>query len=319
VSLSCAFVLGAGLGTRLRPLTDERPKPLVPIFGKPLITFAFDHLISAGVSEFVVNTHHRPEAYGRILGERDGKAVYEGCPVTFRHEPLLLDTGGGIRNVADLIGGRDFLVYNGDVLSDLPLAGAIAEHSRAGNLATLVLRSSPGPLQVRCDPTAGRITDIREAIGGRSEPKFLFTGITVLSPEIFDEIPVGEAVSIIPIYLDLIRRGARIGGCIVDEGSWFDLGSLEAYLGAHEWLQTEKLAYTAPGWPRAIDPSASVSESARLGGFFSVGAHVQIGEGATITDSVIWENARIAPGSSLTRCVVRDGCQGIGIMRGAVV
>src|SRR3954469_8725101 len=90
-----AFVLGAGLGTRLKPLTDDLPKPLVPIFQKPLITFAFDHLIASGVQEFIVNTHHLPERFAETFPETH----YRGIPITFVHEAIRLETGGGIKNV----------------------------------------------------------------------------------------------------------------------------------------------------------------------------------------------------------------------------
>src|SRR5213596_3564093 len=89
-----AFVLGAGLGTRLRPLTDDLPKPLAPIFQKPLITFALDHLIDIGVSTFVINTHKLPESFQNFFG----KNAYRGCSTTLVHEPELLETGGGIKN-----------------------------------------------------------------------------------------------------------------------------------------------------------------------------------------------------------------------------
>ena len=116
-----AFVLGAGLGTRLRPLTDELPKPLVPVFGKPLITFAFDHLLAAGVRRFVVNTHHLPELFRDSLGN----GTYRSCPLSLVHEPVLLETGGGIKNAEPLLTESSFLVYSGDVLTDLPLAPLI--------------------------------------------------------------------------------------------------------------------------------------------------------------------------------------------------
>ena len=99
-----AFVLAAGLGTRLRPLTDTLPKPLIPVGLKPLITFAFDHLIAdAGVEEFIVNTHHLAGAYAGAFPD----GTYRGRPLHFRHEPVLLETGGGIRNVADLLAPGD--------------------------------------------------------------------------------------------------------------------------------------------------------------------------------------------------------------------
>jgi len=95
-----AFVLGAGLGTRLRPLTDELPKPLVPIFQKPLITFALDHLIDIGIQEFVINTHRLPEAFAKAFPEKS----YFGTSLRFVNEPVLLETGGGIKNIETLLG-----------------------------------------------------------------------------------------------------------------------------------------------------------------------------------------------------------------------
>src|SRR5205823_7783143 len=93
-TITQAFVLAAGRGTRLRPLTEDLPKPLIPIFQKPLITFALDHLIAAGVTEFVINTHRLPERFGEVFGNGN----YRGHRVTLVHEPDLLETGGGIKN-----------------------------------------------------------------------------------------------------------------------------------------------------------------------------------------------------------------------------
>src|SRR5215469_13592196 len=120
-----AFVLGAGLGTRLRPLTDDLPKPLIPIFNKPLITFALDHLIAAGVESFVINTHHLPDRFADSLGQGN----YRGYPLTLVHEPILLETGGGIKNAESLLSKTPtFFVYSGDILTDLPLTPLIDEH-----------------------------------------------------------------------------------------------------------------------------------------------------------------------------------------------
>src|SRR5437764_9765316 len=110
-----AFVLGAGLGMRLRPLTHELPKPLVPIFQKPLITFAFDHLIDSGIEKLIVNTHRQPEAFGSVFPENK----YRGLPIEFVNEPVLLETGGGIKNVEGQLGSDPFITYSSDVLTDL--------------------------------------------------------------------------------------------------------------------------------------------------------------------------------------------------------
>lgn len=305
-----AFVLGAGLGTRLRALTECRPKPLVPIYGKPLITFAFDHLIASGITSFVVNTHHCPGAYNALPGIQH----YRGLPLTLRHEPVLLETGGGIKNVGDLIGNEPFVVYNGDVLADFPLQPVIDRHLRSGNLATLLLRSSGGPLHIQC--REGRVTDIRNRLGTGGAPSFLFSGITVLSPEIFRHIPAGEILPIIPIYLELIRSGARIGGEIVDEGLWFDLGTRESYLEVHRILKPggRVLSYLGKDWPVPVHASAHVSASARLEGACAIGAGALVGEEAFLKDCVLWENSIVAPGSRLERCVVRDGRTAGGII-----
>src|SRR5271166_1764792 len=100
-----AFVLGAGLGTRLKTLTERLPKPLIPIYGKPLITFAFDQLIAAGTGEIVVNTHHCHEEYAKAFPS----AEYRGARLIFEHEPILLETAGGIKNVERYFGGERFV------------------------------------------------------------------------------------------------------------------------------------------------------------------------------------------------------------------
>src|SRR6185503_14740760 len=104
-----AFVLGAGLGTRLRPLTNDLPKPAIPIYQKPLITFALDHLRAVGVKTFVVNTHHLAPKIERLFSGGN----YAGCPVSLVHEPDILGTGGGIRNVKGLLRNEPFIVYSG--------------------------------------------------------------------------------------------------------------------------------------------------------------------------------------------------------------
>jgi NDP-sugar pyrophosphorylase family protein len=304
--IKTAFVLGAGLGTRLRPLTDERPKPLVPIFNKPLITFAFDHLIAAGITRFVVNTHHRPEAYSRWLGESDGCAEYRGCPVFFRHEPVLLETGGGIKNAADLIGDEPFLVYNGDVLADFPLQGLIASHRRSGHIATLALRASGSERRIQCDPSTGRITDMRGLIGGRSEPSFLFTGVSVFSPEIFQHIPAGEVVSIIPVLVDLMRRGMPVGGELIDEGVWFDIGNIPSYMGVHRILNdgAHAFSYLPADWLKPVQNGARIRPGASIAGCSAVAAGADVGEDAVLENVIVWPDAKVDAGMRLRDSVV---------------
>ena len=315
-SISTAFVLGAGLGTRLRPLTDSRPKPLVPVFNKPLITFAFDHLMDAGVQKFVVNTHHRPEAYESLLGASHGRGDYRGREVFFRHEPVLLETGGGIKNAADLLGDEPFLVYNGDVLADFPLGPLIRAHSGSGNIATLALRSSGAERRIQFDTDSGLVTDMRGLIGGRPEPAFLFTGVSIISPEIHRHISDGQIVSIIPVLIDLMRRGARVGGVVVDEGVWFDIGNIGAYLEVHQILagDAHRFSYLPEDWRQVVAPGAVLDPSATLTGGTAVGEGARIGKGAILEDVVVWPGEIVEPSTRLCRVVLAAGrmCESVG-------
>lgn len=304
-----AFVLGAGLGERLRPLTDQLPKPLIPVFRRPLITYAFDHLLAAGVGEFVVNTFHLPAAYARAFPDQ----AYRGAPIHFRHEsPVRLETAGGIANVRDLLGDEPFFVYNGDILTDLPLAPLVAEHHRRGNLVTLALRSSGPALHIAHDPRSGLITDIRGRAGTGNEGELLFTGVYVVSPEFFNWLTPGKVESVIPVFLNMIRQGARLGGIVIDEGSWWDLGDRAHYLEAHWKLSTLNSHFPSYGEPNAhgrepIDPTAAVSAAARLSGLNVIGHDAVIEAGAELQDCIVWCGARVAADARLDRCIVRSG------------
>ena len=304
-----AFVLGAGLGTRLRPLTDKLPKPLVPIFNKPLATFALDHLIDAGVSRFVINKHHCPEAYERILGGNGDRTNYRGYELRFRHEPVLLETGGGIKNAHDLLGDEAFILYNGDVLADFPIEPLIEAHCTSGNIATLALRSCGAEKRIQCDPQTGKITDLRGIIGGRSEPAFMFTGISIFSPRIHQHIPSSAPISIIPVLADLVRAGENIGGHIVDEGLWFDIGTPEAYIDIHRLLSKahHHFSYLPPDWLQHSSPSASISPEAKLLGCSAVGAGSVVPADTTLDDCIVWPDTIVPGGISLANTILARG------------
>lgn len=302
-----AFLLGAGLGTRLLPLTALRPKPLIPLWNKPLATFAMDHLIASGCERFLINTHHCPQEWHRLFSTPS--ASYRNCPIHFRHEPTLLETGGGLKNMEDLAGGEPLLVYNGDILADFPLAPAIWRHQEAGNIATLLLRSSGGPLQVQWNSQTGQIEDIRRSLGTSNANAYLFTGVYLVSPEIFAWLPPGERLSIVPVLLSLIRAGRKVGGHLVDEGVWLDLGKRDAYLSAHQLLKERQLtlSYSLDSPLRPVAEGVDLPASTKVEGFVSIGPGCRIGENVTLKDSVLWENVSVAAGSSLQRCVVRSG------------
>jgi mannose-1-phosphate guanylyltransferase len=220
-----AFILGAGLGTRLRPLTENLPKPLVPIGNKPLVTFAMEHLEAVGVREIMINTHHAAQRWSEFFPEKK----YRNLHLSFRHEPILLDTGGGLKNVEDFFPKKStFIIYNGDILSTLPIARAIEHHQKTGNLITMVLRNNSEPKHVSLGEN-GRITDIRGMLGTGQKGEYLFTGIHIAQTEIFEHIPDARPQSIIKIYLELIQQKLPIGGMVINEGEWSDIGTPAEY------------------------------------------------------------------------------------------
>jgi len=221
-----AFILGAGLGTRLLPLTEQCPKPLLPIGGRPLITYAMDHLLTIGVDRFIVNTHHRPRAYEEAFPE----GGWRGTPISFRYEPVLLDTGGGLKNIEDLLDEDEaILCYNGDVVADFPLRNLVEAHEQARPQATLALRSV-GPLMNVSINGRGEICDLRHTLGDPGVRTCLFTGIYAVETSVLGLLEAGKIESIIPAFLrSIVNNPGSVRGAVIDEGAWHDVGSQEAY------------------------------------------------------------------------------------------
>ena len=308
-----AFILAAGLGTRLRPLTDELPKPLIPIFQKPLITFALDHLISAGVNRFVINTHLHPELFQRFFARHE----YAGFPVTLVHEPDLLETGGGIKNAEAHLSspaGAGFLTYSGDILTDIDLQGLIDEHFRRGNDVTLALRHTGLASAVALRDH--RVVDISNRYGFAGNVDF--ANVAVWNSAIFQQIPPRKKISFIPIIADWIARGGRIGGVVVDEGKWFNISSRAEYLEVHRTILRENWKprfIKAAEWPECIASNAIVDPSARLRGCTVVGGNCRVGAEAVLDDTILWPDAEIASQSRLEACIVRSRKRVSGIYR----
>jgi mannose-1-phosphate guanylyltransferase len=296
-----AFVLGAGLGTRLRPLTDDLPKPLIPIFQKPLITFALDHLCGLGVESFVINTHHLGTQFEYLLGG----GTYAGHPLRLVHEPDLLGTGGGIKNVEGLLRPEPFIVYSGDLLTDFALEPLIEEHFRKRNDVTLALRKTGLAAGVALQN--GRVVDIENKYGHAGE--YDFANVSVWNPEIFQRIPPAQNISFIPILAEWIGQEGKIGGVVLNDGKWFNIGSRAEYLEVHRIIKEErwKPDYVCPAeWPVHVAADAAIDPSARLLGFYSVGAGCRVGAAAILEDTILWPGAQIASRCHLRNCIVRS-------------
>ena len=224
--INTAFILGAGLGTRLRPLTENTPKPLLPIGGRPIITYAMEHLRSLGVKRFIVNTHHCAEKYAEAFPEKNWK----GIPITFRHEPVLLDTAGGIKNIEDLIAGEEcIIVYNGDIITNLPIAPLIERHFALRSSVTMALRSSGPLLNVNIDKE-GFVCDMRHTLQNPGIQSCLFAGVYIVEKAFLKRLQAGKIESIVLPLVEMIKENPHsVGSVVIDEGYWYDLGTLDEY------------------------------------------------------------------------------------------
>ena len=309
-TITQAFVLAAGLGKRLRPLTEELPKPLIPIFQKPLITFALDHLINVGVESFVINTHKRAELFENLFSSDD----YQGHSITLIHEPDLLETGGGIKNAERYLCSGPFLTYSGDILTDINVQALIDEHFRRGNDVTLALRDTGLASDVALRDH--RVVDIANRYG--TIGNFDFANVGVWNSNVFEQIPSRQKISFIPILADWIGKGGKIGGVVMNDGNWFNIGSRTEYLDVHRTILRERWTphyVQLREWPQRVAKSAIVDSSAQLRGCSVVGENCQVGAEAVLEDTILWPASQIASKTQLHGCIIRSEKKVSGVYR----
>ncbi len=224
-----AMVLAAGRGERLRPLTETLPKPMIPVAGKPLISYTLTYLKNCGVDEVVVNLHHLGDAIRDYVG--DGGQW--GLRIFYSWERKLLGTGGGIQKAAPHLFGETFVVMNADILMELDLHDVLRFHRENHAAVTMVLRRDPEVERFGAIETDGYGL-VRQVLGKLAVPsgpwnRLMFTGVHVLEPEVFSYMQNRQnAFSIIDVYLDMLRAGERIMG-YETKGFWTDLGTRARY------------------------------------------------------------------------------------------
>lgn len=224
-----AMILAAGLGTRLRPLTNDRPKALVEINGRTLLEITLGRLRAAGITDVIVNTHHFADLVEQFLGSRDF-----GMRIAISHEPVLLDTGGGLKHAAWFFDDEPFVLHNVDVLTNIDLASMLRFHREQDALAVLATqdRATSRPLLFdrRCELCGRIVADGEREMARPLETELrplAFDGIHILSPRIFDLLLEEGVFSIIPAYLRLAAAGESIRCYRADEFYWRDLGRPE--------------------------------------------------------------------------------------------
>ena len=233
-----AMVLAAGLGTRLRPLTNDRPKALVEVAGRTLLEITLMRLKSFGVEDVIVNTHHFAEMVEGYLAAHGGF----GMRIAISREDMLLDTGGGLKNAAWFFRDSEepFLLHNVDVLSGIDLAGMAGFHAERGALATLAVQTRETSRPLLFDEhgqLCGRVLKDgeREMARPAEQAKALaFAGIHVISPRIFDLLSEDGVFPIIPAYLCMAAAGEKISAYRAEGAYWRDLGRPESIAAAEQ-------------------------------------------------------------------------------------
>jgi len=239
-----AMILAAGLGMRLRPLTDARPKALVEVAGRTMLEITLERLRKFGVNEVIINTHHLAEKVREYLESRKNF----GMRIKISREEILLDTGGGLKKAAHFFLAEDsdepFILHNVDVISTIDLAQMVRFHVERGALATLAVQARPTSRPLLFDQDArfhGRAS--QDAL--MNEPGMLalaFSGIHVISPRIFEKITEGGVFSIIDSYVRLAGEGESIVAFRADEYYWRDLGRPENVTQATRDLASDKFS-----------------------------------------------------------------------------
>ena len=300
-----ALVLAAGLGTRLRPLTEHVPKPLLPVAGVPILGHSLAQLAAAGCEAAAVNLHH----LGEQIRHRFGGA-HAGMPLTWSEEPELLGTLGALHPLRDFFAPADLvLLINGDSLCRWPLRRLVRQHLAGGAAVTLLLTSRPDPAQfgggVGIDRD-GNVTSFRpgDPEQGEVAARHVFAGVHVFSPDLLSRVGPGFSDVVRELYKPMLAEGAKIR-TVVDAGPWHDMGTPQRFL--EGVLDRARASWPERLWRRSwISPEASLGSGCRVRRS-SIESGARVGEGARVERSVLLPGARIGPGSVVREVIVGFG------------
>ena len=317
-----AMVLAAGLGTRLRPLTYEIPKPMVPVLDRPVMAHILGHLRRQGFGEVIANLHYFPDAVRGYFGDR----------IEYRYEEELLGTAGGVRNVRDFFGDDPVVVISGDALTDVDLNALLERHREAGGIATLTVKKVPDTREfgVVIHDSEGRIQGFQE----KPDPAEALSdlgncGIYCFSPEIFDYFPdrpfADWAQDVFPALLendvpfhvyettDYWNDVGSLGE--LREGTW---DALRGALGlevtgtaaadgvtAGEGSSVEGVEIVDP--PVWVGAGVEVGSDVRLMGPVAIGDGCRIGDGAALRDTIVFPGTEVAPGTIAIGAILGRG------------
>ncbi len=307
-----AMILAAGFGMRLRPMTGRLPKPLFPIGRKRLIDIAIEKAINAGAEKIVINVSHLGSMIDAYLADKD-----YGVPLVILHEAKVLGTAGGIKNAEKELGDQSFLVINSDILFDPDFESLIEYHNENRPLATLCLIENKEPekyghVRTLSDDN-GQIGQLVEFKAPGYEPSGsikMFSGVSVVSPEIFKLIEPGREVDITKeVYGPLLERGGDLHG-FSSRADWIDIGQPEDFLGAALKALDEDDFTPSTIWGELrnikIVPPVYIETGAEISGRTTIGPYVAVYDGAKIGEGARLSGSVILPGSTVDSDAVID-------------
>jgi mannose-1-phosphate guanylyltransferase len=292
------------------------PKTLLPVLNRPLLGLILAQVEEAGFLQVAVNTYHLAEQVQQFLA---------GLPWSFNlsvsPEPELLGTGGGLRQLGEILRGETFLAINGDIVADLDLAAIYRSH-RQEAITTLVLHDFPPFNNVWID-AQGKLAGIGSSPAAAVGPPLAYTGVQMVGRKMLDYLPPAGYYDLVAAWREALAAGERIDALVVSGHFWQDLGSVQGYLAAHCRL----LNGEGPGLARflpplsdpLLGPGAVLEAGAVCAGCVCLGPGAQVGEGAILKNTVVGEGARIGPGVRLENCLVAPHAQVTQSARDAIV
>jgi NDP-sugar pyrophosphorylase family protein len=303
------MILAGGLSTRLQPLTNDVPKPLVPVLDRPVVGHVIDYLRRFEVDDLIVNVHYHADAVERFIG--DGSEF--GVRMTYLREAKLLGSAGAVKQVEDQFQST-FVVIGCDDVTDVDLKAALEFHRTRRAEATIVLHEAEDVTQFGVVITGpdGRITDFQEKPAGGTERSHLAnTGIYIFEPSVLARIPAATFYDFgKQVFPEMLGSEARFFG-VRQRGYWCDIGTPAEYRRAHFDALAGRIRLT-PGRGAVVrdgvlfGSGAAVDESARVEAPVSIGADCAIGAGAVVKSSILWRGVRVGAGARVINAVLAD-------------
>ncbi len=299
-----ALILAAGFGTRIRPLSFQTPKPLLPLWGKPILDHTLETLARWGVRDVLINLHHSASAmFDHVLRNKPA-----GMRIEFSYEPAILGTGGALRKAAWFLDDACFWIVNGDIAFDIDSVPFITTFETRKPLSVLWMTDAAGPRTV--EMSDGVVTSFNSS-HSEDAGTYTFCGVHLVSPRILEYFPNEDFFSIIEVYERAMKDGCVVRGICARKSFWSDIGTLARYVETHGRVQ-EAFKKRLPGrhlfQPEQRERLASFRKSGVvIRGFASFGQNIHVADNTVIENSVIWDDAGIAPGSFVKDSVVADG------------